>query len=151
MTQVLSEFPFFNFQIGKTESLRTSWDLTPKNYEDFAYAMEMTFTSVPNSSLLKTNYFCRYFLPGEYEKLHPESNTRSDTTDTPTIYVFIFKRRIVIGDEFKRIGVRQFEYYDEMVPEIKKYFPNLRLDDIEKALTMFRTIEIVPSPYDTIL
>lgn len=144
-------FHLFHIQIGKDESLRTSWDLTPRNYEDFAYAMEMTFTSVPNSSLLKTNYFCRYFFPGEYEKLYPQSNTAVTQKDTPTDYVFIFKRRIVIGDEFSRKNVRQFDTYAEMVPEIKKCFPKLKLEDIRKAMDIFATIEIMPSPYDTIL
>ncbi|KAG4070236.1 hypothetical protein HA402_003926 [Bradysia odoriphaga] len=143
--------------IGKTESLRTSWDLIPRNYEDFDHAMHMTFTSVPHSSLLKTNYFCRYFFPGEYEKLYPDVATPVDgdgqpnSSDTPTNYVFIFKRRIIIGDEYSRKYVRQFESYDEMVPEIAKCFPKLKLDDIKQVLEMFATIEIVPSPYDHIL
>lgn len=148
-----------HFQIGKDESLRTSWDLTPKNYDDFAYAMEMTFTSVPHSSLLKTNYFCRYFFPGEYKKLFPDSGAndtltgtlKPTSTDIPTDFVFIFKRRIVIGDEFTRKSVRQFDSYAEMVPEIEKCFPKLKLEDIKKALDIFSTVEIMPSPYDTIL
>lgn len=120
----------------------------------------MTFTSVPNSSLLKTNYFCRYFFPGEHEELYPEFNETNGQKeismelkkyDVPTDYVFIFKRRIIIGDKVSRKNVRQFDTYAEMVPEIAKCFPKLKLDDIKKALDMFSTIEIVPSPYDTIL
>jgi len=142
--------------IEKEESLRTSWDLIPRNYEDFDYAMDMTFTAVPKSSLLKTNYFCRYFFPGEYEKLYPElheENKLADIrkNDIPTDYVFIFKRRIIIGDEFSRKNVMQFDTYAEMVPQIEKCFPKLKLEDIKKALDIFSTIEIVPSPYDTIL
>lgn len=119
--------------------------------------MDRTFTSVPHSSLLKTNYFCRYFLPGEYETLYPDvvppvdSGKEPNSLDTPTDYVFIFKRRIVIGDERSRKYVRQFDSYDEMVPEIAKCFPKLKLDDIAKVLDTFATIEIVPSPYDQIL
>ncbi|KAJ6634709.1 hypothetical protein Bhyg_13286 [Pseudolycoriella hygida] len=142
--------------VEKTESLRTSWNLTPKNYEDFSYAMDKTFTSVPDSSLLKTNYFCRYFFPGEYKKLYVDSDASVDIsdstrTDTPTDYVFIFKRRIVIGDKYCRKSVRQFDSYIEMVKEIEKCFPKLKLKDIQKALDIFSTIEIKPSPYDTIL
>lgn len=119
--------------------------------------MDMTFTSVPHSGLLKTNYFCRYFFPGECEKLYPDSATsvdsekQPDSSDTPTDYVFIFKRRIVIGDELSRKYVRQFETYDEMMPEIAKCFPKLKLEDIRKVMDTFGTIEIVPSPYDQIL
>lgn len=118
----------------------------------------MTFTSVPNSGLLKTNYFCRYFFPGEYEDLYPEFNNHSHRTlsppkksDTPVDYIFIFKRRIVIGDIVSRKNVRQFDTYLEMVPEIEKCFPKLKLEDIQKAMDLFSTIEIVPSPYDTIM
>lgn len=119
--------------------------------------MEMVFTSVPHSSLLKTNYFCRYFFPGECEKLYPDSDTyvtkaaTSNCTDIPTDYVFIFKRSIVIGNECARKNVRQFNSYAEMIPEIGKCFSKLKLEDIEKALNLFETIEIMPSPYDTIL
>lgn len=118
----------------------------------------MTFTCVPNSGLLKTNYFCRYFFPGEYEELYPEFNKVNDDTlpgvkksDTPTNFVFIFKKRIIIGDSDSRKNVRQFDTYAEMVPEIGKCFPKLKLEEIKKAMDIFSTIEIVPSPYDTIL
>lgn len=120
--------------------------------------MDMTFTCVPKSGLIKTNYFCRYFFPGEYEELYPEFNESNCNTssglrksDSPTDYVFIFKRRIVIGDTVSRKNVRQFDTYSEMVPEIQKCFPKLKMEDIKKAMDLFSTIEIVPSPYDTIL
>lgn len=143
----------YHFQIGKEESLRTYWDLTPKNYEDFAYSMDMVFTNVSQTYLLKTNLFFRYFFPGEYGTLYPDSDENYDPTDnadSPTDYVFIFKQRIVIGDEFSRKRVRQFDSYAEMIPEISKCFPKLKLEDIQKALDNFSTIEITPSPLDTI-
>jgi len=145
----------------KTEMKRTSWDMISREFSEFDHPMFETFTNPVNSALLRGPMMCRYFFPEEVDKMLQEElapkNGTTATHDFPAlttksdVFVFAFKRRLIIGDALARRLVKEYENYKEMAPDLIKYFPMLDPAEVDKACEAWSEFEVVPTPYDNIL
>lgn len=142
--------------------MRTSWDLIPRKFSEFDHPMFETFTNPANSPLLRGPMMCRYFFPEEVDKMLREElrvsvSEKETAQDIPLlttksdVFIFVFKRRLIIGDAFARRFVKEYESYKEMAPDLGKYFPMLDQTEIDKACQAWSEFEVVPTPYDKIL
>jgi hypothetical protein len=143
-------------QLDKSETLRTSWDLSPVEFIKFDHPMRETFTNPKNSVLLRNPMMCRYFSKQESNLIFPELSELSDSSkfanhDEPKYFVFVYKRKVVVGDSESRTYVNEFNSYSEMNSILKLYFPMLDGNEIEKALNVFNQYEVSESHYDKIL
>lgn len=89
----------------------------------------------------------------EYEVITEEevSSEDEDDLEMPKNFIFVWKRRLVVGDAHSRKIVKNYSSYEEMAPDLKKYFPKIPPNAIDKALTNFSAFEPVPQMYDLIL
>jgi endonuclease III-like uncharacterized protein len=117
-----------------------------------------TFTNPPNSVLLRGPMMYRYFFPEEVtrmlkEELFDDNNKNGvpKLTSASNIFIFAYKRLIVIGDEYARRLVKRYENYADMSLDISKYFPMLEPKQVDTACEAWSEFEVVPTPYDNIL
>lgn len=93
---------------------------------------------------------------GEFEKYKAAQENGAyfdddDDLEPPENFIVVLKRRIVVGDAHSRKVVKNFSSYEEMAPELKRYFPNVPPSAIDKAMVYFNGFEPIPSAHDRIL
>ncbi|CAL8109671.1 unnamed protein product [Orchesella dallaii] len=90
----------------------------------------------------------------EYEVVTEEEEVESEEEDVledPKNFIFVWKRRIVVGDVNSRKVVKNYKSYEEMGADLKRYFPRIPKDAVDKAVEVFTEYDPIPTPYDMIL
>jgi hypothetical protein len=131
--------------VGKLESLQNDWDMVPRRFEEFDYAMFESYAN-PVSMMITGPLLLRYFFPGEIVNedlidLNSNGKPRIEA-DTNSDFVFVFGKRLIIGNATARKIIKNFQTYQEMAPVIKKYFPKLKLAEIEEACQVYTEAEV---------
>lgn len=91
----------------------------------------------------------RYFYPEEVQLHFPELH--ADSNVDPDIFIFAWKKQIVIGDKHDRRISKNYDNYEDMAQDVAKYFPMLDKAEVYKAFKTFDEFAITPNPYDNIL
>lgn len=58
-------------------------------------------------------------------------------------FVIIFTKGFVTGDADTR-KIIMYDSYEELIPEIKKYFPKIDSEEISKAIKYFKQFQVLP-------
>lgn len=91
----------------------------------------------------------------EYEVVTEEEieSDEDDDLEDPKNFIFIFKRKVIVGDAKSRKVIKNYNSNEEMAVEIKKYFPRIPTKVVDKAIQTFNLYEPEPvaTPFDGIL
>ncbi|ODN01570.1 putative acetyltransferase YvcN [Orchesella cincta] len=85
------------------------------------------------------------------EEEEEEESEEEDVMEDPKNFIFVWKRRVVVGDANSRKVVKNYKSYEELAGDLKKYFPRIPKDAVDKAAKVFSEYEPIPTAYDAIL
>jgi len=111
-------------QVGKSEELMYSFEVTPSSFESFDPAMEFTY-SHPSSFVPRQAFLFRQII------------CTSDPEASPT-FIIVWARTIVKGYP-DRVEKEEFlDYDDKWKLKIKEYFPHVIPDELNIAAENFK-------------
>lgn len=89
----------------------------------------------------------------EYEVVTEEEveTDEEDDLDNPQNFVFAYKKRIVVGDSKTRKVIRDYDTYEEMAVDLRKFFPKIPPKVLDKAVKTFNTVGEAPHPFDSVV
>lgn len=82
-------------QTDKKETLRTSWDLKPRDLWEFDYPMLETYTKPCYSALLRAPFMYRFFTNTEFPKLFPELPENANVAVKEKEKVYVTKQKSI--------------------------------------------------------
>ncbi|CAG7818489.1 unnamed protein product [Allacma fusca] len=100
-----------------------NFELKPQDFKDFGDTMNIIFSDSEVSFFLNTTLLFRYIT------LEDENNFE---------YVCCLGRKIILGTATTR-QIHSYETYNEMIPDVLKYFPKLDADELAEACDVYQS------------
>lgn len=100
-------------------------------------SVSATCVAAANENISKNTTNSKYI-----KEVEVGSSNENDELDNPQNFIFAYRRRIIVGDASSRKFAKEYNSYAEMTIDLKKYFPTIPSEVMDKAMQTFEAYEV---------